>query len=398
MNWTTSAGLRAQVQKLWDRGDVLIALLSDEPLFPKRLTLKVPSSAEMSDHFEAVREWRKALSLLRYCRVEQREFNHRVLGTNVMPQAAWIDSVEAACAWVGKTSEVEQFRHLITITQQRQPALLSWLAKRPLRALELAEQWEPLLDVVMWVQQHPRPNIYLRQVDIPGVHSKFIEAHRAVLAEWLDLTLPAECILSQHTGVTQFAARYGFRDKPVRLRFRVLDPNIIVLPDVQCPDMGSISDISLDAESFARLRLPVQRVFITENETNFLAFPRVNTSMVIFGAGYGWEALAQARWLKHCDIHYWGDIDTHGFAILNQLRTHFEHVQSLLMDKGTLLAHEVFWGQEDQPIQHDLPGLNTAERELYNDLRDNRIKNGLRLEQERIGYAWLKNALSKVFG
>jgi hypothetical protein len=398
MKWTTPAGLRAQVQKLWDRGDVLTSLLSDEPLFPRRLALKVPNSAEMADHFEAVREWQKALSLLRYCRMEQREFNHRVLGTNVMPHIAWVDSVEAACAWVGKTREAEQFRRLITLTQQHQPALMSWLAKRPLRALDLAEHWEQLLDVVEWIQQHPRPNIYLRQVDIPGVHSKFIEAYRGVLAEWLDLILPAGLISPEYTGVAQFAARYGFRDKPVRLRFRVLDPSLIVMPEVQCPDLGTVPDISLDADSFARLKLPVHQIFITENETNFLAFPYVKASMVIFGAGYGWEALAQARWLKHCMIHYWGDIDTHGFAILNQLRLRFEHVQSLLMDKETLLAHEAFWGKEDQPIQHDLPGLNTAECELYNDLRDNRIKVGLRLEQERIGYAWLENALVKIFG
>jgi hypothetical protein len=394
MNWTTPAELRAQVQKLWDRGDVLTALLSDEPFFPRRLILKVPSSAEISRHFDAVREWCKSLSLLRHCRMELHEFNHRILGTNVMPQAAWLDSADAACAWMGKTREAERFRQLISITQQRQPALLPWLAKRPLRALDLTEQWEQLLNVVEWIQQHPRTHIYLRQVDIPGVHSKFIEAHRAVLAAWLDLVLPVEFISPEHTGVTQFAARYGFRDKPVRLRFRVLDPNLVVIPEVQCPDSGAIPDISLDADSFARLKLSVHQVFITENETNFLAFPRVKASIVIFGAGYGWEALAQARWLKHCSIHYWGDIDTHGFAILNQLRTHFEHVQSLLMDKGTLLAHEAFWGQEDQPIQHDLPGLNATERELYNDLRDNRIRIGLRLEQERIGYAWLENALT----
>ena len=38
---------------------------------------------------------------------------------------------------------------------------------------------------------NPRPNIYLRQVDLPGLHTKFIEAHRGVLAELLDLALPS---------------------------------------------------------------------------------------------------------------------------------------------------------------------------------------------------------------
>ena len=35
-----------------------------------------------------------------------------------------------------------------------------------------------LLDVVTWLRAHPRPGIYLRQVDLPGIHSKFIERHK----------------------------------------------------------------------------------------------------------------------------------------------------------------------------------------------------------------------------
>ena len=50
-------------------------------------------------------------------------------------------------------------------------------------------------------------------------------------------------------------------------------------------------------------------MFITENEINFLAFPAVADSLIIFGAGYGFETLVEAAWLARCRIHYWGDID-----------------------------------------------------------------------------------------
>jgi hypothetical protein len=115
---------------------------------------------------------------------------------------------------------------------------------------------------------------------------------------------------------------------------------------------------------------------------------------VIFGAGYGWDALAKANWLKQCTIHYWGDIDTHGFAILDQLRRQFAHVESFLMDRATLMAHEPLWGHEDKPITHDLPHLTRSERELFDDLRDNRIRTGLRLEQEHVGYGRVQAAVS----
>jgi len=240
------------------------------------------------------------------------------------------------------------------------------------------------------MQAHPRPGVYLRQVDLPGIHSKFIEAHRGVLAELFDLALPASAVAGEHTGVGGFCARYGFCEKPLRIRLRVLDPNLTLVPGVALPDL------TLDAASFARLDAPITRVFITENETNFLAFPETPGSIVLFGAGYGWEMLAGAEWLSRCAIHYWGDIDTHGFAILDQLRQRLGHVESFLMDRTTLMVHEAMWGVEPEPIAHALFNLTAEERRLYDDLRDNRVRSRLRLEQEHVGYGMVSAALAKL--
>lgn len=97
-------------------------------------------------------------------------------------------------------------------------------------------------------------------------------------------------------------------------------------------------------------------------------------------------------------MYYWGDIDTHGFGILDQLRGHFAHVDSLLMDRATLDAHASVWGVEDQPLRIDLHRLTPEESALYDDLRDNRIRTGLRLEQEHIGFRWLNNRLQCLLG
>jgi len=83
---------------------------------------------------------------------------------------------------------------------------------------------------------------------------------------------------------------------------------------------------------------------------------------VIFGAGYGFERLDRARWLGELRLCYWGDIDTHGFAILDALRARFDHVESFLMDRSTLLAFESLWGTEDSPIDRELPRLTAQER------------------------------------
>ena len=393
MSWTTPADLRAQVQRLWDRGELLRAAVADAIDWPLRLSLKVPAPADLSERFDAVRDWVREIGAARHVRLEWREWTHRVQGRQRLPLAAWVDSLDDALALVGKKRQAERFRALWQQTASAQPVLQPWMTKRPLQVLELADRWDRLLAIVGWLQSHPRPGLYLRQVDLPGVDSKFIEAQRGVLAEWLDLALPPGAIDAAAAGAAQFARRYGFLDKPLRIRFRLLDPALPTLPGC-----AGLVDITLDAASFATLALPLRRVVVTENETNFLALPALPQAIAIFGAGYGWDALARAGWLQRCELHYWGDIDTHGFAILDQLRGHFPHAASLLMDRETLLAHRALWGEEPQPIRHDLPRLTVDESAVYDDLRFDRLQPGLRLEQERVGFGWVRERLGRAIG
>ncbi|MEZ5738022.1 MAG: DUF3322 domain-containing protein [Burkholderiaceae bacterium] len=390
MNWTTPKELKAQLSRLWDKGELLRDVVAGHDRFPLRLTIRGPGSAEITERFDAVRAWAADLADARHLRLDWQQVRHRVQGMQQLPAAAWIDSVDDALAWLGRHPEARRFTALVQATRAQCPPLLRWLEKRPLQALALEADWSALLAVVQWVQAHPRPGIYLRQVDLPGVHSKFIESHRAVLAEWLDLAVPADGIDATKSGAARFAARYGFLDKPARIRFRVLDPAIEVIAGTHCPD------ITLDAASFSRLIIDVRRVLITENETNFLALPPAAATIGIFGSGYGWDALAGARWLERCAIHYWGDIDTHGFAILDQLRRFFPQAASLLMDRATLDAHSAFWGREDKPQRGELSRLTPQELALYNDLRDNRIREGLRLEQEHLGFGWVREHIGRL--
>ena len=66
------------------------------------------------------------------------------------------------------------------------------------------------------------------------------------------------------------------------------------------------------------------------------------------------------------------------------------------MDRATLDAHASVWGREDKPLRVDLHRLTPEERALYDDLRDNRIQVGLRLEQEHIGFHWLAHRLEQL--
>jgi len=394
MNWTTLDDIRGRVQREWEKGRLLAGMATGEPLFPLRIPLKGPSSTELRDRFAEVREW---IALLRGAagggqrpgfRLELRKIEHRVIGGNEVPAEIWIDSLDDALALIGKSREAARYRMLLATTRECCPSVMPWLVKRPLRGLELVTEWPRLMAIVQWLQANPRPGIYLRQIDLPGVHSKFIEQYKGTLAELFDFAVPTEAIDIEAKGIGRFERRYGFREKPATVRFRLLDTSP-ALPQ-------GLSDLALIAEEFARFDPGMGRVFITENEINFLAFPAMPDSLVIFGAGYGFDALGQARWLHDKSIYYWGDIDTHGFAILDQLRAYLPNAGSLLMDHDTLMAHKEHWVEETIPTNRTLSRLTPAETALYDDLRSDHLGNSVRLEQEKIGFQRLLDALNEL--
>lgn len=392
MSWTTSADLKAQVLRLWDNGMLPRELVRPSGLFPRRLTLKGPSSADLTNRFDDVRKWVSDIRQVSHGRVVMRELRHRVIGGNAIPDEVWVDSIESALDWIGKSREARAIRAAVDLAQQREPALVAWISKHASEVLRIGDDWSRLLDVVKWLRKHPRPGIYLRQVDLPGVHTKLIEKYRGVLTELLDISLPDGVANAEASGAANFSRRFGFLVKPSRVRFRVLDQGLRLLAT------GGDQDLTVNSQTFAALELPVRRVFVTENETNYLAFPPIGQSIVLFGAGYGFEMLRGATWLTRCELHYWGDIDTHGFAILDQLRASHGRVASFLMDRQTLMAHQALWGTEDNQELRDLTRLTPDEKALFDDLRDNRLGTQVRLEQERVGFGWIKAALGQIEG
>ncbi len=97
---------------------------------------------------------------------------------------------------------------------------------------------------------------------------------------------------------------------------------------------------------------------------------------MIWGGKGGFEVdnVGRLRWLAEADILYWGgDIDTHGFAILDRLRAWLPRARSVLMDRETLLTHRDRWVTEDRSAKSVLTRLTPDERDLYSELVGGRI-------------------------
>ena len=63
------------------------------------------------------------------------------------------------------------------------PAFRAWALRRPLKLLELGGDALTAARVALWLRDNPEPGVYVRQLSLPGVHTKFIENHRGVIGE-----------------------------------------------------------------------------------------------------------------------------------------------------------------------------------------------------------------------
>ncbi|MDN6298136.1 MAG: DUF3322 domain-containing protein [Halomonas sp.] len=383
LQWTHPRDIRQRLEKRWAKGDLLRACARPEDTFPLRLALKKPTAAQLLEDFDAARRWAHAWQQAECpaLELEWQTTQHRQLGRNSVPVAAIVPSLDAALRHLHRRDDARAYQALVADITRHCPALADWCQRKPLKVLELKDKWPALLAILEWMQANPRPELYIRQLEIPGVHTKLIEGNRGLLAELLDPVLPAHAIDPSAVGARQFEQRYGFRRRPSRLRLRLLD---------SAQRIAGLDDIELPCEQFAALDVPVSRVYIVENDVTALAFPSTPAAMVIFGQGYGiGRQLAGAQWLKDKEVYYWGDIDTHGFRILSQLREALPHSRSLLMDAATLKAHCHLWGSEPRPHTGPLAHLTAAEDETYRMLGTLKPGCHLRLEQEQIKYSAL---------
>jgi hypothetical protein len=92
------------------------------------------------------------------------------------------------------------------------------MADHPMKVLLRTAAWHQLVRTVCWIRDHTAEAVYLREIDVPGVDTKFIETNKAILAELLDHTLPEDRI-DASAPKSDLAARYGFRTKPVYRRW-----------------------------------------------------------------------------------------------------------------------------------------------------------------------------------
>jgi len=225
--------------------------------------------------------------------------------------------------------------------------------------LELTEvDLERLDGVVQWLGENSSDGWLIRQLSIRGVDTKWVSRHRGLVS---DLSRAVTGRGSMDLIPTPTLVRVRFLDTALR--------------------PGGLTDVTAPVDELAQLAQRPATVLIVENLETLLALPDIASTVAVHGSGYGVaDRLRNIPWLSATHVLYWGDLDSHGFAILNELRSHLQ-AESMLMDEETLLAHRDLWVPEPKPAVGTYPLLSSDEERVLARLR---TEGSPRLEQERI--------------
>ncbi|WP_226436181.1 DUF3322 domain-containing protein [Rhodococcus yananensis] len=226
-----------------------------------------------------------------------------------------------------------------------------------------------LVATVRWLAANPSSGLLVRQLPIPGVDTKWLAQHRGTVESVLE-------------GVR------GDRDLGVRALPRLCE--VAVLDRTLLPAAPRIFATSLGELAALPLRPTV--TVVLENKEGVHALPDRPATVAVHGGGYAVHELADVPWLVASDVVYWGDLDTHGFAILDRFRRRVPQVRSLLMDAGTFARWRELAVPEPTPAGHVPVGLTDGEREAFELVRDE----GMRLEQERIPWPYVLDRVAAL--
>lgn len=371
--------LKGKLNVLW-KNNTLLTDAADGAYHTYSFTIPRPKPQDLKNNLGEIYRWCREINkctengLLRITTCEIR--NCGVGGKQKIPRTVEIE-LQKALELLGKEEDAKTYLKLLAETEDRLPKLAPYIKSKPHYFLSIANRWAQCLNVCNWMLGHPKPNIFLREADIPGVDTKFIEKNKALLVQLFEVILPDSAKNLQATAdVAHFEERYGFLQKSDTIRLR------LPLGCARFP--STISDIRLLVEELENTAIPCSEVAIVENEITFLTVPRRENRLVIWGMGYADVLLESISWLNDKRILYWGDIDTHGFKILSNLRKYFPHTESIFMNKATLEAYleKGMCVEEDVPVREVPDYLNKQEKDTFKSL----YRNGkhLRLEQEKI--------------
>lgn len=387
----TQQQVRTMVRKKWDTYHASWLVSPHEATWPFVVVLHNMTERNVFSSLGSTREWVQTWRAWDpgCCEVEW-AIRKWPSGDQELPMRLIVPSADAAAAMLGERMAWERAKKRYAQWCERFPNLEgSRAAARQCDAVLVdysEEDFERFGSLLQWLLENPRSGLYLRQLPVPDVDTKWVERRRGAVTDFARHLLGASQGASLHETC-------GLRTEPSRMRIRILCPLLRA-------QVGGLCDIEAPGGELALLPIRPCLCIIVENQNTGIALPDIEGAVVFMRLGLAVEQLEAIGWIREAALQvYWGDLDTHGFAALARARRRFPSMISVLMDQDTLLSHRSMWVREEKPSKvESLENLTAAEFDVYDGIRGNRWGVQVRLEQERVAWPIALQHLQSVCG
>ncbi|MEP7247468.1 MAG: Wadjet anti-phage system protein JetD domain-containing protein, partial [Gammaproteobacteria bacterium] len=312
------ADLAARWTRQWELPDNRVQRLLNPDAWPLSLPVPKPTSVQFSNETSRVREHIRRWRSVSVGRVVWQAVSFRGGSEPVEIPVAW--ELNTPSEWAVVTADAAIMRRLDRLARlwDTIPAQFHHLMARQPHLLEdknhadVVKATEVALGLTPGCAQG-RP---LRAVSVGGIDTKFLERHRNLIVQLLDVVYDGQV---SELGLETFL---GALDES--------DHWLLLAP--LCADLLPFTQQRVRASELRSTPLRGSHILIVENERSLHQLPQLNDTTAVLGAGLNLEWM-DAPWLRAMRLGYWGDLDTWGLQMLAAARRRGPGLTPILMTR-----------------------------------------------------------------
>jgi hypothetical protein len=387
--WKSPADFKRWLALRFDR--LVAAELREPGTVVDTFSITTPelSAGAIAEHFAPVRAWAGTWTELGSTgpdlEITWTDWDTRNFGRVRIPRTARALSADGAARSIGRLDDLTKARKRFSSILAAD-IRLAGIAHHWPRFTAMAEpDFRVLCRFLSQIAAEGISKVRLRELPCAGMHTKFLEQHRALLVPAM-----ASLDIPSNPDARSWAGKLGFIDDEThQFELRDLDGDLLPYPHFSLPiEQLATNPVGQSAAS------TLSGVVIVENQATFRSLPAIAGVLAIFGRGNAVRTLGRASWLTTRPLLYAGDLDHAGFLMVAALRRDgLQRLDTALMDLETAISLKDYWVDDtSRPgTKHAYEGL-TDEEHLAQQLM---AEGPWRLEQERIPFDVWVNRLKR---
>lgn len=314
--------------------------------------------------------------------IKWEEWNSKKLGKQKWPASISIETEDDYLYLIKKGEEVNQFKRQFSELVEWRKEIRSFFLVRTNAVLDYQPIWKEICIVVDYLIQNDVQDYYIRSLPLP-MHTKFIENNKAFILSLLKHFSPER----YPEETIRFETALGLKEKQHVYTMRWLDDNLAA-KYMHGHEVFGLSTVGLKTVDWK-----IEELWLVENETNLYLLPKRMGALVLFSKGHAVTQLFNIPLFARTKLFYWGDLDEHGFIMLNTFRRNYNHAKGIFMDQNTVEYHrsEILTQPEKYKIR-SLEYLSIDENEAFQTLLS---ING-RIEQEKLNQRFIFRKLTEL--